>query len=196
ALVVHRGRVQGGGPGLRRTVPQGLIAHGRRDEFGAADRSIPRSTDLTDEEPSMSRARVHNFSISLDGFGTGEGLSPDAPFGHAGQRLTEWMVATRFGREVVLGGTGGSEGLDHAMAERHGPGIGAEVMGSRKSGPRGWHDDPDWRGWWGEDPPFHTPVFVLTHRPRPPLEMAGGTTFHFVDLPPTEALALAREAAD
>lgn len=144
----------------------------------------------------MSRARVHNFSISLDGFGTGEGLSPDAPFGHAGQRLTEWMVATRFGREVVLGSTGGSEGLDHAMAERHGPGIGAEIMGSRKFGPPGWHDDPDWRGWWGEDPPFHTPVFVLTHRPRPPLEMAGGTTFHFVDLPPTEALALAREAAD
>lgn len=74
-------------------------------------------------------------------------------------------------------------------------GIGAEVMGSHKFGPPGWQDDPDWRGWWGEDPPFHTPTFVLTHRPRPPLEMAGGTTFHFLDAPPAEALEVAREAA-
>lgn len=143
----------------------------------------------------MSRARVHNFSISLDGFGTGEGLGPDAPFGHAGHRLTEWMVATRFGREIVVGDGGGTEGIDHAMAVQHGPGIGAEIMGAGKFGPPGWHDDPDWRGWWGEEPPFHTPVFVLTHRPRPPLEMEGGTTFHFVDASPTDALEMARDAA-
>lgn len=143
----------------------------------------------------MSRVRVHNLSISLDGFATGEGQSPEAPFGHAGQRLHGWMVATDFGRRIVLGEGGGSQGVDHAMAERQGPGVGAEIMGAGKFGPPGWQDDPGWRGWWGEDPPFHTPTFVLTHRPRPPLEMEGGTTFHFLDAPPAEALEAARAAA-
>jgi len=143
----------------------------------------------------MSRARIHNLSISLDGFATGEGLSLEAPFGHAGHRLHEWMFATRFARETVLRQPGGSEGVDHALADRHGPGIGAEIMGSGKFGPPGWQDDPDWRGWLGEDPPFHTPTYVLTHRPGPPIEMEGGTTFHFLDAPPAEALEVAREAA-
>ena len=138
----------------------------------------------------MSRVRVHNFSISLDGFGTGEGLSLEAPFGHAGQRLHEWMFATRFWNDT------GTAGVDDAFAERHGPGIGAEIMGAGKFGPPGWQDDPEWRGWWGPNPPFHTPVYVLTHRPRPPLEMDGGTTFHFVDVEPVDALAVAREAAN
>ena len=89
----------------------------------------------------------------------------------------------------------GSEGIDNAFAERHGHGIGAEIMGSGKFGPPGWQDDPEWRGWWGENPPFHTPTFVLTHRPRSPLEMDGGTTFHFLDASPAEALDIAREAA-
>ena len=144
----------------------------------------------------MSRVRVHNFSLSLDGFATGDGLSMDSPFGHAGERLHEWMFATRFAREVVLGEAGGTEGVDHALADRHGPGIGAEIMGAGKFGPPGWQDDPDWRGWWGDDPPFHTPTFVLTHRPRPSLEMAGGTTFHFLDASPTDALDVARRAAE
>jgi dihydrofolate reductase len=154
----------------------------------------------------MSRVRVHNFSISLDGFATGDGQAPDAPFGHAGHRLHEWMFATRYGRDLLaelgvsradmLGGTGGTEGVDHVMAERHGPGIGAEIMGAGKFGPPGWQDDSDWRGWWGDNPPFHTPTYVLTHRPRPPLEMDGGTTFHFLDAAPADALAVAREAAD
>ena len=143
----------------------------------------------------MSRVRIHNFSISLDGFATGEGQSLEEPFGHAGHRLHEWMMATRFGREI-LGQPGGTEGLDEAMAVRHGPGIGAEIMGANKFGPPGWQDDPDWRGWWGEDPPFHTPTYVLTHRPRPSLEMEGGTTFHFLDASPAEALEVARAAAD
>lgn len=142
----------------------------------------------------MSRVRVHNFSISLDGFATGEGLTLDAPFGHAGHRLHEWMLATRFGREIV-GESGGTEGFDHALAERHGPGIGAEIMGAGKFGPPGWQDDPAWRGWWGDDPPFHTPTFVLTHHPRSSLEMAGGTTFHFLDAGPAAALEVARDAA-
>ncbi|MBC9733926.1 dihydrofolate reductase family protein [Nocardioides marmotae] len=142
----------------------------------------------------MSRARVHNFSISLDGFGTGEGLSLEAPFGHAAHRLHTWMTATRFWADMT-GGDGGTTGVDGSFAEQHGPGIGAEVMGAGKFGPPGWQDDPEWRGWWGDDPPFHTPTYVLTHRPRPSLEMAGGTTFHFLDAPPAEALAVAQEAA-
>lgn len=145
----------------------------------------------------MSRVVVHNFSISLDGFGTGEGLSADAPFGHAGHQLHEWMTATRFWNDlgVVPSDTPGSAGVDNALAERHAHGVGAEIMGARKFGPPGWQDDPDWRGWWGDNPPFHTPTYVLTHNPRGPLEMDRGTTFHFLDTTPAEALEIAREAA-
>lgn len=142
----------------------------------------------------MSLVRVQNFSISLDGFGTGDVQTREAPFGHAGERLHEWMFATRWGA-AMFGGTGGSGGVDEAFARQFDSGIGAEIMGAGKFGPPGWHADPEWRGWWGEDPPFHTPVFVLTHHPRPPLEMAGGTTFHFLDASPAEALAAARAAA-
>lgn len=142
----------------------------------------------------MSLAQVQNFSISLDGFGTGEGLSREEPFGHAGERLHEWMFQTRWWRELV-GEPGGSRGIDDALVRQHDVGIGAEIMGAGKYGYPGWQDDPDWRGWWGNNPPFHTPVFVLTHHTRPPLEMAGGTTFHFLDATPAEALAKAREAA-
>lgn len=137
----------------------------------------------------MSRVRVHNFSISLDGFATGEPQSLEAPFGHAGQRLHEWMIRTRFWSEQ------GSDGLDNAFAQQHSQGIGAEIMGANKFGPPGWHEDPEWRGWWGPNPPFHTPVFVLTHHVRPPLEMEGGNVFHFLDASPEEALAMASEAA-
>lgn len=147
----------------------------------------------------MSQVRVHNFSISLDGFGTGEGLTVDAPFGHAGERLHEWMVDTRFGTEH-FGGTGGTEGVDHAFALRIDQGFGAEIMGRGKftvaTGP--WTDvgtEDEWRGWWGPNPPFHTPVYVLTHHHRPSIEMEGGTTFHFIDATPAEALAVAKEAA-
>jgi dihydrofolate reductase len=143
----------------------------------------------------MSQVRVHNFSISLDGFGTGDDLTLEAPFGHAGERLHEWMFATRFWRAMV-GEAGGSMGVDHAFAERHGLSIGAEIMGRGKFGPpAGFDADDEWRGWWGPNPPFHTPVFVLTHHPRPSLEMEGGTVFHFVDASPHEALDLARQAA-
>jgi len=142
----------------------------------------------------MSRTRVHNFSVSLDGFATGEGQSAAEPFGHAGQRLHEWMVTTRF-FHAMQGEPGGSVGVDDAFAAQHGPGIGAEIMGAGKFGPPGWQDDAGWKGWWGEDPPFHTPTFVLTHHPRPAIEMEGGTTFHFLDATPAAARAAAREAA-
>ena len=137
----------------------------------------------------MSLVRVHNFSISLDGFGTGEGQSADAHFGHAGDRLHEWMFATRFWEPS------GSGGVDYVFAQQHEPGIGAEIMGAGKWGHPGWHEDPDWKGAWGPNPPFHTPVFVLTHHPRPSIEMEGGTTFHFIDASPAEALETARKAA-
>jgi dihydrofolate reductase len=141
----------------------------------------------------MSLARVQNFSISLDGFGTGEGLSRDAPFGHAGERLHEWMFATRWWRG--LDEPGGSDGVDNAFARQHAMGIGAEIMGAGKFGYPGWNADPNWTGWWGPNPPFHTPTFILTHHPRPSIEMEGGTTFHFIDASPAEALETARKAA-
>jgi dihydrofolate reductase len=143
----------------------------------------------------MSLARVQHFSISLDGFGTGEGQSLEAPFGHAGDRLHEWMFAARWGRELI-GQSGGTRGLDDAFLRPFAEGIGAEIMGAGKFGYPGWHGDPDWTGWWGPNPPFHTPVFVLTHHPRPPIEMEGGTTFHFLDAPPERALEVARDAAN
>lgn len=143
----------------------------------------------------MSLARVQSFSISLDGFGSGEGQSLETPFGHAGQRLHQWMFETSWWHEMQ-GASGGGGGIDDAFVRLHDVGIGAEIMGSNKFGPPGWQDDPAWKGWWGENPPFHTPVFVLTHRPRSSIEMEGGTTFHFLDAPPAEALDTARRAAD
>lgn len=128
----------------------------------------------------MSRARVQFFSISLDGFGTGDGLTLDAPFGHAGERLHEWLLATRWWHDMV-GEPGGAGGIDDAFVRQHNMGIGAEIMGAGKFGPPGWHEDREWKGWWGPNPPFHTPVFVLTHHLRPSIEMEGGTTFHFID---------------
>ncbi len=142
----------------------------------------------------MSRAIVQSFSISLDGFATGDGQSLETPFGHAGERLHEWMFATRWGSEMV-GKPGGSRGVDDAFARQFPIGVGAEIMGAGKFGPPGWHEDPDWKGWWGDNPPFHTPTFVLTHHPRPSIEMEGGTTFHFIEASPAEALETAREAA-
>jgi len=143
----------------------------------------------------MSLVRVHNFAVSLDGFGTGEGQTRDTPFGHAGERLHEWMFATRWGR-AMLGQSGGSRGVDDVFVEKHDPGIGVEIMGAGKYGHPGWEDDPEWKGPWGPNPPFHTPVFVLTHHTRPSIEMQGGTTYHFLDATPAEALETAREAAD
>jgi dihydrofolate reductase len=143
----------------------------------------------------MSQARVHSFGVSLDGFGTGEGQHIDAPFGHADGRLLEWFSATRTAR-AIHGAAGGSTGIDDVIASNWGTGIGAEIMGRNKFGPqRGPWADEEWKGWWGDEPPFRTPVFVLTHHPRPSIPMKGGTTFHFIDASPVQALDIAREAA-
>ena len=142
----------------------------------------------------MGLVRVHNLSVSLDGYATGDGQSLEAPFGH-GAALMDWFRGTATFAGMV-GSPGGGTGVDDAFARRWDQGIGAEIMGRNKFGPqRGPWTDEEWRGWWGEEPPFHTPVLVLTHHPRPSLEMAGGTTFHFLDADPAEALAVAREAA-
>jgi dihydrofolate reductase len=143
----------------------------------------------------ISRVRVHNFSVSLDGFGTGDGQCFEAPFGHAGNRLHEWFFPTET-FHAIQGRDGGSAGVDDAFARQWSSGIGAEIMGRNKFGyQRGPWTDEEWRGWWGDDPPFHTPVFVLTHHPRKTVDMEGGTTFHFLDAAPAEALGVAREAA-
>ena len=145
----------------------------------------------------MSLVRVHNFSVSLDGCGTGAGQQLDAPFGHAGTRLLEWAFETRTFRQMGLHGeTEGSFGVDEAFASQWGTGVGAEIMGRNKFGPqRGPWENEDWKGWWGDNPVFHTPVVVLTHHPRPVLEMEGGTTFHFVDADSVSALEQARALA-
>jgi dihydrofolate reductase len=143
----------------------------------------------------MSATRVHNLSVSLDGFATGEGQSLESPFGHAGQRLHRWFFPTATFAAMTGGEADPATADDDAFASRWGEGIGAEIMGANKFGPPGWQEDPDWRGWWGPNPPFHTPTFVLTHRPRPSIEMEGGTTFHFRDVSPAEALEEAQAAA-
>jgi dihydrofolate reductase len=148
---------------------------------------------MTDER-SQCRLRVHNLVVSLDGYATGDDQRREAPFGDAQERIIPWFRAARVMRgfldEAPLG-------VDEAIASQWADRIGAEIMGRNKFGPqRGpWLDD-GWKGWWGDDPPFHTPCFILTHFPRPPIVMQGGTTFHFVDAHPAEALAMAREAAD
>ncbi len=143
----------------------------------------------------MGQVRIHNFTVSLDGYATGEGQSLESPFGHAGMRLMSWAMGTHT-FQGMFGELGDNNELDDSFARRWNDGIGAEIMGRNKFGPqRGPWADETWQGWWGDNPPFHTPTFVLTHHVRPSMVMQGGTSFHFLDASPVEALALAREAA-
>jgi dihydrofolate reductase len=143
----------------------------------------------------MARLRVHNFSISLDGYGAGPDQALERPIGVGGERLHEWIFRTRYGREMI-GESGGDEGVDDQLLRAGDEGIGATVMGRNMFGPiRGPWGDSDWSGWWGPNPPYHHHVFVLTRYPRPPLPMEGGTTFNFVTDGLDAALALAFTAA-
>ena len=143
----------------------------------------------------MPRLRVHNLSISIDGYAAGPDQGLDHPLGVGGERLHEWATATA-AWQGVHGRDGGERGVDDDLIARGEDGIGATVMGRNMFGPvRGPWPDERWTGWWGEDPPFHHPVFVLTHHPRPPLSMAGGTTFTFVTDGPEAALEQAFVAA-
>ncbi|WP_229051580.1 dihydrofolate reductase family protein [Aeromicrobium sp. Leaf350] len=137
-----------------------------------------------------------DLNISLDGIAAPPVGTPEEPFGEDWGRLVAAYVATRTMQETVFDNAGaGTTGVDDAYARRYFEGTGAEIMGAHKFGLDLYGDDPDWQGWWGPNPPFHTPVFVLTHQERPSLEMEGGTTFHFISAPPREALRLASEAA-
>ena len=143
----------------------------------------------------MSRV-VFDVSVSLDGFLAGPDASLEQPLGAGGESLHEWLLATKAFRERH-GLEGGEDGPDSELVDEHVRSVGATVMGRRMfSGGEGpWEHDPNARGWWGDDPPFHHPVFVLTHHPREPLELQGGTTFVFVADGVEAALAQAREAA-
>ena len=139
-----------------------------------------------------------DLMISLDGFATTTDQTPEKPFGEDWGRLTSAYVATRTFQERVFKDTSGkgTTGMDEAYAQAYFVNIGAEIMGAGMFGLHNFPDDPDWKGWWGDEPPFGCPVFVLTHKSRPSLEMAGGTTFHFVDIDPVEALERAVKAAN
>ena len=144
----------------------------------------------------MSKLRVASFSISIDGFGAGPNQSLQNPIGEGGMSLHEWVLPTRTFQRMH--GTGsGTTGIDDDFAARGFNNIGAWILGRNMFDPnRGAWPDMNWKGWWGDNPPYHTPVFVLTHHPREPIAMEGGTTFHFVTDGIASALERAKQAAN
>jgi dihydrofolate reductase len=141
------------------------------------------------------RVRVQNFGVTRDGYGSGEGQTLERPFGSMeAMRLMGWALETS--SHPYHTSENGSRGLDDYLVRDYSRNIGAEIMGRNKFGPvRGPWDNLDWKGWWGDNPPFHTPVFVLTHHPRPSFTLSD-TTFHFIEASPEEALRIALEAAE
>ena len=145
--------------------------------------------------PDPQKLRVNCFSISLDGYGAGVEQSLQNPMGVHGMELHDWVLGTR-SFKTMLGQGGGSTGVDNQFAERGFENLGAWILGRNMFGPvRGPWPDDSWKGWWGTNPPYHCPVFVLTHHARDPIDMEGGTTFHFVTDGIHAALKAAREAA-
>jgi len=143
----------------------------------------------------MPVVRVNSFAVSLDGYSDGPHQSLDAPLGIRGPELFEWFFSTRTFRQMH-GHEGGSTGVDDEWAQRGMENVGAWILGRNMFGPvRGRWPDESWKGWWGEEPPYHVPTFVLTHHPRQSIEMKGGTTFHFVTDGIEAALQRAKEAA-
>jgi dihydrofolate reductase len=143
----------------------------------------------------MTRVRVESFTISLDGYGAGPSQDIDHPLGVGGTDLHQWFVPTRTFQRTHGAGDG-TTGIDDDFAARGFENVGAWILGRNMFGPiRGPWPDLNWKGWWGDNPPYHVPVFVLTHHARPPLEMEGGTTFHFVTGGIHEALDRARDVA-
>jgi dihydrofolate reductase len=143
----------------------------------------------------MAKLVVRAFSVSMDGYGAGSGQDLANPLGIGGESLHQWLYGTRTFRDMI-GGSGGEPGLDDDLARRSFENVGAWIMGRNMFGPvRGPWPDEEWRGWWGENPPYHVPAFVLTRYPRDPLVMDGGTTFYFETGGIHSALERAREAA-
>ena len=144
----------------------------------------------------MSRVRVQSFSLSLDGFGAGPAQDLEHPLGVGGEGVFGWAHSTRTLRRMLFGQADGTTGVDDRFAARGFENVGAWILGRNMFAPsRGTWPDDGWKGWWGEEPPYHVPVFVLTHHARGPIEMKGGTTFHFVTGGIREALQRAQEAA-
>ena len=144
----------------------------------------------------MSKLRVNAFTLSLDGFGAGPDQTLQNPLGVGGEDLHKWMIGTRTFRKMVMGKEGGTTDTDDDFAVRSFDNVGAWILGRNMFGPiRGDWPDDSWKGWWGTNPPYHVPVFVLTHYKRDPIEMEGGTTFHFVTGGIHEALDQAKAAA-
>jgi dihydrofolate reductase len=144
----------------------------------------------------MPRLIVQGFTISLDGYGAGPQQSLEAPMGTGGQGLHPWLLRTQYFQKTHFGKDDGDVGTDNDMAVQSMENLGAWIMGRNMFGPvRGPWPDESWKGWWGEDPPYHVPVFVLTHHARPSVKMEGGTVFHFVTEGIEAALERAREAA-
>ncbi|MFH2135484.1 MAG: dihydrofolate reductase family protein [Pseudomonadota bacterium] len=144
----------------------------------------------------MSKVRVESFSISLDGYGAGPDQDINNPLGVGGEDLVQWFFPTRTFQKNVLGAEGGTTGTDNDFAERGFQNIGAWILGRNMFGPvRGPWPDLNWKGWWGDNPPYHVPIFVLTHHARPDLIMDGDNTFHFVTGGIHEALNRAKQAA-
>ncbi|MEV6554638.1 dihydrofolate reductase family protein [Nocardia sp. NPDC051756] len=144
----------------------------------------------------MAKLFVRNLAISLDSYVAGPNQSQDNPLDEGGMRLHEWVFATRTGNDRS-GSEGGETGIDDDFVKAGDVGIGATIMGRNMFGPiRGEWQDAEWKGWWGDNPPYHHDTFVLTHHPRQSLPMDGGTTFHFVDDTPEEVLRKAFKAAD
>ena len=144
----------------------------------------------------MSKVRVSSFSLSLDGFGAGPDQSLQDPLGKGGLAMHEWVFPTRTFTRMHGGGEGGSVGVDEDFAAASMSGVGAWILGRNMFGPvRGPWPDESWKGWWGDEPPYHVPTFVLTHHARAPIEMKGGTTFFFVTDGIHAALERARAAA-
>jgi dihydrofolate reductase len=144
----------------------------------------------------MSKVRVNAFTISLEGYGAGARQSLESPLGVGGENLHKWLLPTKTFQSMHGGGANGTTGVDDDYARRSMENLGAWIMGRNMFGPiRGSWPDEAWKGWWGTNPPYHVPVFVLTHHPRPSFEMDGGTMFHFVTGGIEEALRRAKEAA-
>ena len=145
----------------------------------------------------MSRVRVESFAISLDGYGAGPSQDIDNPLGVGGTDLHQWAFPTRTFQRALFGTDGGTTGVDDDFAARGFRNIGAWILGRNMFAPnRGPWSDMNWKGWWGDSPPYHVPVFILTHHARPSIPMDGGTTFHFVTGGIHETLDRAREAAN
>ncbi len=143
----------------------------------------------------MGRVRVAAYSLSLDGFGAGPEQSLDNPLGKRGPELHTWFMGAKTFK-TMIGQEGGSDGVDEDFARRSMEGFGAFILGRNMFGPvRGEWPDDTWKGWWGDNPPYHAPTFILTHHPRDPIVMEGGTTFHFVTDGIHAALEQAREVA-